>query len=68
MSKCFGMNCDHVLRWNAKSYKICAFKKIIFIKKWLTQNMWHIGAIVNIINKNLQNISFENSFLWRRCF
>jgi hypothetical protein len=42
--------------------KFVHLKKCIFIKKWLTQNMWHIGAIVNIINLNLQKISFENYF------
>jgi hypothetical protein len=34
----------------------------------INKKMWHIGAIVNIINKNLQKISFDNSFLWKRCF
>jgi hypothetical protein len=38
MSKCFGMNCDHVLRWNVKSYKICAFKNKI--NKYI-YNDWH---------------------------
>jgi hypothetical protein len=47
MSKCVGViwNCDHVLKQNAKSSKICGFKKFIFIQKWLTQNMWHVGEI-----------------------
>jgi len=35
--------------------KFVHLKIYIFIKKWLTQNMWHIGAIVNIININLQS-------------
>jgi len=30
--------------------------------------MWHIGAIVNMMNKNLQKISFKNSFIWKMCF
>jgi len=56
MSKCLGViwNCDHILRQNAKSYKIYTFKKFVYVKKWLTQNISHIGAIVNMINKKLQ--------------
>jgi hypothetical protein len=39
------------------------FKKLIFIKKNLTQNMQHIETIVNVINNKLQKISLQNSFL-----
>jgi len=51
MSKCVGViwNCDHVLKQNSKSSKICGFKKFICIQKWLTQNMWHVGEIFNMI-------------------
>jgi hypothetical protein len=35
-----------------------------------TQNMWHIGAIVNITNNKLQNILkipfYEKSVLWQK--
>jgi len=70
MSNCLVMiwNYDHVLKQNAKFDKIYELKKFTFVKIWLTQNMWHIGAIVNITNNKLQNISFENSFLWNRCY
>jgi hypothetical protein len=30
--------------------------------------MWHIGAIVNMINKKLHKISLKISFLWQRFF
>jgi hypothetical protein len=36
--------------------------KFKLIQKWLTQNMWHIGAVVNITNNKPQNISFKNPF------
>jgi len=70
MSKSLGViwNCDHVLKWNAKFGKIYEFKKIHSLQKWLIKNMWHIGAIVNVINNKLQKISFENFFLWKICF
>jgi hypothetical protein len=61
-------NYDHVLIQNEKYDRNYELKKSTFIQKWLTQNMWHIGEIVNIKNNKLQNISFENSFLWKRCF
>jgi len=56
-------NCDHDLKWNAK---FAHFWKFIFIQKLLTKKMWHIGAILNMINKKLQKISFENTFLWKK--
>ncbi len=36
------------------------FEKFIFIKKWLTQNMWSIEATMCNFNNKLQNISFKN--------
>jgi hypothetical protein len=33
------------------------------ILKWLTQNMWHIGAIVNMINKKI-----VTKFIWKFIF
>jgi hypothetical protein len=37
-------------------------------KKWITQNMWHSGEILNMINNKLQKNSIENSFWWKRCY
>jgi len=51
MSNCVGViwNYDYVLKQNSKFNKICGFKKFIFIQKWLTPNMWHVGEIFNMI-------------------
>jgi hypothetical protein len=50
MSKCLGViwKYDHVLKWNAKFSKKFVFWKFIFIQKILTQNIWNIGAILNM--------------------
>jgi hypothetical protein len=40
--------------WNCETQKSSAnsyIKKIIFIQKWLTKNMWYIGG--NIISKKI---------------
>jgi hypothetical protein len=42
------------------------FEKIIFIQQWLTKNMWSIGEIICIFNNKLQQISFKNSFMWKK--
>jgi hypothetical protein len=41
------------------------FEKFIFIQKWLTQNMWSIGATICIFNNKLQKISFKKKFIWK---
>jgi hypothetical protein len=56
-------NCDHFSKWNAKFGKTCTLKKFIVIQWRLIQKMWCIGEIIIILNKKLQNILFENSFL-----
>jgi hypothetical protein len=41
------------------------YLEIIFIKKWLTQNMWYIEeTIVNIINNN--NNMVKIFFVWKK--
>jgi hypothetical protein len=32
------------------------FEKFIFTQKWLTQNMWFIGATIHMFNNKLKNI------------
>ncbi len=46
----------------AKSMHFCIYSDLI-VKK-----IWHIGTTINTINKKSQNISFENSFLWKHDF
>jgi len=41
------------------------FEKFIFIQKWLTKNMWSIGATTCIFNNELQKISFKKNFIWK---
>ncbi len=41
------------------------FEIFIFIQQWLIQNMWSIGATICILNKKLQKILFNNSFIWK---
>jgi hypothetical protein len=67
MSKCLGViwNCDHVLKQNSKSKH---FKKFIFVQKWLPQNISHIGSIVNMINKKLQNVIWKFLFMKKNVF
>jgi hypothetical protein len=36
------------------------FEIFIFIKKWLTKNMWYIGATILFFNNKLQKISFKH--------
>jgi hypothetical protein len=43
--------------------KFTHFEKFIFIRKWLTRNMWLIGATIYILNNKLQKISFKNYFV-----
>ncbi len=45
--------------------KFTHFEKNIFIRQWLTQNMWFSGATMCILNKKLQKISLKNSFIWK---
>jgi hypothetical protein len=45
--------------------KFTHFEKFIFIQKWLTQNMWYIGATICISNNKLQKISLKNYFIWK---
>ncbi len=71
MLRCFGMiwNCDNFSKWNTKSYKICTFSRIhIYTKLIAKKKKKHIGAHINKINKKFQNISLENSFLWKHDF
>jgi hypothetical protein len=58
-------NYDKFSRWNAKFEKFTHFEKLIFIQKWLTQNMWSIGATICIFNDTLKKTSFKNSFIWK---
>jgi len=48
--------------------KFVHFQKSIFIQIWLQTNIWHIGATINTINKKFENISFENSSIWKHVF
>ncbi len=48
--------------------KFVHFQKSIFIQIWLQTNIQHIGATIDTINKKFQNISFENSFIWKHVF
>jgi hypothetical protein len=41
------------------------YDKFIFIKQWLTQYVWSIGATICILNNKLQKISFKNSLIWK---
>jgi hypothetical protein len=70
MSNCVGViwNCDHVLKQNSKSNKICGLKKWIFIKKWLTQNMWHVGGIFNVIIKSFKRFHSKIPFYEKGVF
>jgi len=47
-------------------------KFVHFQKKLVSPNLivkkWHIGATINKIDKKIQNISFENSFLRKHVF
>ncbi len=47
--------------------KFIHFQKFIFIQNWLLRKK-HIGATIYTINKKFQNISFENSSLWKHVF
>jgi hypothetical protein len=44
--------------------KFTHFEIFIFIQKWLTQNMWYIGATICTSNNKLQKISFKKKFIW----
>jgi hypothetical protein len=65
MLTCFGMiwNCDNFSRWTQNLAKFVDFQKFILFQHWLFKK-WYIGVIINIINKNFQDISFENSCEW----
>jgi hypothetical protein len=41
------------------------FEKFIFIKQWLRQDMWYIGATIFILNNKLQKISFQKNLIWK---
>jgi len=60
MLTCFGMiwNCNNFSKWNTKSYKIYTLSKKIIYSKLVVKKKWHIVAIVNIVKKKFQNISF----------
>jgi hypothetical protein len=55
-------NYDKFSRWNVE---FTHFEIFIFIQKWLTKNMWYIGATICIFNNKLQKISLKNSFTWK---
>jgi len=44
------------------------FKKFMFVKKLLTPNISHIGAIVNLINKKLQKNHSKVPFYEKNVF
>jgi hypothetical protein len=58
-------NYDKFSRWNEESRRITHFEKFIFIKKWLSKNVWSIGATICIFNNKLQNISLKKKFIWK---
>jgi hypothetical protein len=40
----------------------------LYLFKIDCQKKWHIATTINIVNKKFQNISFENSSLWKHVF
>jgi hypothetical protein len=60
-------NCDNFSRWNTKFGKIHIVFNLIFIQNWL-QKKNDILQQLYLINKKFQNISFENSSLWKHVF
>jgi len=45
--------------------KFTHFEKNIFIRQWLTQNMWFSGATMCILNKKVAKDFIEKSFIWK---
>jgi hypothetical protein len=62
-------NYDKYSKWNTKNLtKSVHFQNSYFFKFDCKQTYDILGATINTINKKFQNISFENSSLWKHVF